>query len=77
VAYADDIESLSLAHGLRTDAVEKISIALRDAGLSAFALESIRIRLNARAPACPDGSAPSWESVTLPDGTVEFRLVCK
>lgn len=75
---ANDLFDLhELLHTRKDTLVDLVNEALGKAGLNDVVIKSIRLDITKRAPACPDGKEPVWESVTLPDGTVIIQLVCK
>jgi len=58
--------------------LKQVRNALQDLGLHDFDIDSIGLYLKHKRPMqCPPGQQPVWEPVTLPDGSVEYRWVCK
>lgn len=62
----------------KQEILKQVRQALKNSGLQDFDIASLGLYLkHTPTMKCPDGQEPVWEAVTLPDGRIEYRWVCK
>jgi hypothetical protein len=70
-------DSRKRLHSSKEQLLHRVRVALDEAGLDEYDVKSIGLYLKHSPVVCPEGQEAVWGPTTQPDGTVEYRWVCK